>query len=59
VKGGVDEEDIDMWLCILSVFVPVCSQPAQAVTGKETFDGVKTAGTCVNDDGITDKCKRW
>ena len=55
MKGGVDEEDIDMWLCILSVFVPVCSQPAQAVTGKETFDGVKTAGTCVNDGRINKK----
>jgi hypothetical protein len=39
-------------LCVLSVVVPVCSQPAQAVTGKETFAGVKTAGTRVYDGGI-------
>jgi len=39
-------------LCILSVIVPVCSQPAQAVTGKETFADVKAAGTCVIDGGI-------
>jgi len=52
VKGGVDEEDMGVQLCVLSVVVPVCSQPAQAVTGKETFAGVKAAGTCVNDDRI-------
>ena len=49
MKGGVDEEDMGVQLCILSVAVPVCSQPAQAVTGKETFAGVKAAGTGVND----------
>jgi hypothetical protein len=49
MKGGVDEEDMGVQLCVLSVVVPVCPQPAQAVTGKETFAGVKTAGTCVND----------
>jgi hypothetical protein len=32
--------------------VPVCSQPAQTVTGKETFAGVKAAGTCINDGRI-------
>ena len=42
-----------VWLCVLSVVVPVCSQPAQAVTGKDTFAGVKAPGTCVNDDRIT------
>ena len=31
----------------------VCSQPAQAVTGKEAVADVKAAGTCVNDGGIT------
>ena len=35
--------------------MPVCSQPAQAVTGKETFAGVKAAGTRVNDGGIAKK----
>ena len=49
MKGGVDEEDMGVQLCILSVVVPVCSQPAQAVAGKETFAGVKAAGTCVSD----------
>ena len=33
--------------------MPVCSQPAQAVTGKETFAGVEAGGTCVNDGRIT------
>jgi hypothetical protein len=42
-------------LCVLSVVVPVCSQPAQAVTRKETFAGVKAAGTCVNDGGMSEK----
>jgi len=44
-------------LCILSVVVPVCSQSAQAVTGKETFAGTKAAGTSVNDGGITKQCR--
>lgn len=39
-------------LCVLSVVVPVCSQPAQAVAGKETVAGVKAPGTCINDDRI-------
>jgi len=39
-------------LYILSVVVPVCSQSAQAVTGKETFAGVKAAGTYVNDHTV-------
>ena len=39
-------------LCILSVVVPVCSQPAQAVAGKETVAGVKAAGTFINDGEI-------
>ena len=47
-----------MQLCILSVIVPVCSQPAQAVTGKETFTGVKAAGTCVDDGRITKRLAR-
>ena len=38
--------------------MPVCSQPAQAVTGKETFAGVKAARTCVNDCGITKRLAR-
>jgi hypothetical protein len=42
-------------LCVLSIVVPVCSQPAQAVTGNETFAGVKTAGTCDNDGKIIEK----
>jgi len=33
--------------------MPVCSQPAQAVTGKETVAGVKAAGTCVDDGRMT------
>ena len=44
-----------VWLCIISVVVPVCSQPAQAVTGKETVAGVKVVGTYVNDGEITDR----
>ena len=55
MKGGVDEEDMGVQLCILSVVVPVCSQPAQAVAGKETIADVKAAGTFVNDGGINDK----
>ena len=54
MKGGVNEEDMGVQLCFLSVVVPVCSQPTQAVTGKETFAGVKAAGTCVNDGGISE-----
>ena len=53
IKGGVDEEDLGVQLCVHSVVVPVYSQPAQAVTGKEAFTGVKAAGTSVNDGGIT------
>jgi hypothetical protein len=41
--------------CVLSVVVPVCSQPAQAVTGKETFAGIKAAGTCVNDNTVNNE----
>jgi len=32
--------------------VPVCSQPAQAVTGKETFTGVKAVGAYINDHTV-------
>ena len=53
MKGGVDEENMGVQLCDLSVVVLVGSQPAQAVTGKETFAGVKAAGTAVNDGRIT------
>ena len=56
IKGGVDEEDMGVQLCVLSVVVSVCSQPAQAVAGKETVAGVKAVGTCVNDGGINKKC---
>jgi len=42
-------------LCVLSVVVPVCSQPTQAVTGKETFAGVKAVGPCVNDGKIINR----
>ena len=45
-------------LCILSVVVPVCTQPAQAVTGKETVAGVKAAGTYVDDGRITKRLAR-
>ena len=57
-ERGVDEEDMGVQLCILSVVVPVCSQPAQAVTGKETFAGVKAAGMCVNDGRIEENGER-
>ena len=53
MKGGVDEEDMGVQLCILSVVVPVCTQPAQTITRKEAFASVKAAGTCVNDGRIT------
>ena len=46
-----------MQLCVLSVAVPVCSQPAQAVTEKETFAGVKAAGTFVYDDRIKNRVR--
>ena len=48
-----------MQLCILSVVVPVCSQPAQAVTGKETFAGVKAVGTCINGGKINEKYRKY
>ena len=35
--------------------MPVCSQSAQAVTGKEAFAVVKTTGTSVNDGGIAER----
>jgi hypothetical protein len=57
MKGGVDEEDMGVQLYVLLVVMPVCSQPAQAVTGKETFADVKAAGTCVNDGGMTKLCR--
>jgi hypothetical protein len=38
-----------MWLCVLSVAVPLFSQPAQVVAGKETVAGVKAAGAFVGD----------
>ena len=38
--------------------MPVCAQRAQAVAGKETFAGVKAAGTCVNDGRITKRLAR-
>ena len=47
-----------MWLCILSILVSVCSQPAQAVTGKEAFTGVEAGRTCVNDGGINKRLAR-
>ena len=47
-----------MQLCVLSVVVPVCSQPAQAVTGKEAFACFKAAGTFVDDGGITKRLAR-
>jgi len=53
IKGGVDEEVMGVQLCVLSVVVPVCSQPAQAVAEKETLASVKAAGTCVNVGRIT------
>ncbi len=41
-----------MWLYVLSVVVPVYSQSAQAVAGKETFSCIKAAGACINDGRV-------